>query len=255
MSNDDYSMSSGIPDNSEIAKEIRDQDRQLYEAAVAKRQREQAKNDEESKIVAESEKEYAKIRKEQLKQILFYGLSTESSEDLDKLLDLSNQLSYVDNQYDPNHKKRINILSQMDVLRTKISNAGRNLGDRAFTKETFYKSVTGDYLIFKDRQGIYHLYAGELGAFRTTDRSLQVDENGQPLKIFKQDRIATSPEIPIVDYETVIIKDPKDVSKPTVTTRPHKPLFPKDYVIPEESVPKGATRFDDRPNAFGRNKQ
>ena len=53
----------------EIAAERQAKEKQLYEAALAKRIRDQVKFEEESKLVSESEKQYAKIRKEQEKQI------------------------------------------------------------------------------------------------------------------------------------------------------------------------------------------
>jgi hypothetical protein len=152
---------------------------------------------------------------------------------------LTNQLRNLGNQYDPKQKeKTIVINAKIDILRAKITESGRNLGDHKFVAKIYYQSVDKDYFCFPDQQGVYHLFAGELGAFRTTDRSLQVDEKGLPVKIFKQDRIQTTPEIPIVDYETVIIKDPKDVPKPTVTTRLHKPLFPKQNVTEEDNLEK-----------------
>lgn len=211
-------------------------DKQLYEAALAKRVRDQAKSEEESKIVAESEKQYAKIHSDQQKAILFYGLDSETSKNLEKLLALSSQLCTIgQDQYDPNNKKKLEIQAQIDVLKGKITESGRNLGDIAFTKKTYYQSVTKDYFIFPDREGNYRLFAGELGAFRTTDRSLQVDEKGHPIKIFKPDRIQTSPEIPIIDYETVVLKEKEDLPLP-IRTKPHKPLFRTQNVDPKENL-------------------
>lgn len=209
----------------EIIADRKAKDEAEYQAAIARAQSKQDAIDRDAKLIAESEKEYAKIHKEQLRQVLFYGLDSQTAKYLEELLKLSNKLIYVDNTYDPDHKRRISICAQMDVLRNKITNAGRNLGDITFVKKTYYQSINKDYFIFPDQQGVYHLFAGSLGAFRTTDRSLEVDDKGQPLKIFKQDRIQTSPEIPICDYETVVIKDPKDIPKPVATTRPRKPLF------------------------------
>ena len=207
-------------------------------SAIERRQNKQDAIDRDAKLVSESEKQYAEIHKKRLRDMLFIGLSPETSKDLEKLLDLSNKLIHVDDQYDADHKKRITILAQMDVLRNKISNAGRNLGDAVFIKKTYYQSVNKDYFLFPDQQGKYYILAGTLGAARTTDRSLQVDENGQPVKIFKQDRIQTSPEIPICDYETVIVTEEK---KPEQKYKPSKRIFSEGYTGEQEEQPKART--------------
>ena len=212
------------------------EEKKRLDDAIAARQRKQEALDRDNKLVAESEKAFAEQRKKQLIDSLFYGLSQETSKDLEKLIDLSNQLIYVDNQYDPNHKKRISILAQMDVLRNKITSAGRNLGDHTFIKKVYYQSANKDYFLFPNDQGVYHIFAGTLGSFRTTDRSLQTDENGNPVKIFKQDRIQTSPEIPIMDFETVVIKDKPDT--PVIRTKPHKPLFKTQNVLENDDLSK-----------------
>ncbi len=234
MSSNDYSISSGIPDNSEIAKE-----RQATEEVFRNRRiREAEFKKREDDLNANADKILQEQRNNQAWQGVLYGLDDVSIGLLEELKNLNKQLSTIDSQYDPTHQKKINLLAKIDSAILEISKRGRNLGDQTFVKKVYYESSKGDYFLFPDNQGGYGLYAGSIGAFRTTTLSLVTDPKGLPLKTIEPSVINLQPPIPTTQYHNIVIVEPENKPVQQPQYKPHKTLFPKNNISEKEDLSK-----------------
>ena len=205
-------------------------EKERIDRAIAKAVKDQEEIDRTNKLNAEAEKIMIEQRNIQYKAKLYYGLDEQQIKDLDEIIKLSPQIQSL-----PRGVERVKLQTKFDILMERLTEKGRNLGDLTFIKKTYYESSKGDYFLFPDAQGKYHLNAGALGSFRTTSISLQVDKDGTPLKTVEPSIIEGIPPIPINNYQTIVIKDKKDAGP---TLKPRKPLFPKNNVSEQDDLSK-----------------
>ena len=183
------------------------------ESLAAKRIRDKEESERINKVNADAEKLMVEQRNIQYRNNLVFGLDEEQIKDLDELINCTKQLSQGNAQYDPQERIKTHLQAKIDILKQRITEKGRNLGEITFIKKTYYESSKGDYFLFPDSNGKYGLYAGALGSFRTTNLYLQTDDNGHPLKTVEQGIIEGIPPIPINNYQAIVIKDKKIASR------------------------------------------
>ena len=208
------------------------EDTRIASEQAIKTQEENAKKD---KDTAEANKIAFEREKEQRLANLLYGFNEEQQSYLLEYLKLIGITpNNIESKYDPdsakkavyNHEKHFKLIEM-------FSKEGKTIGTKTFTPITCL--VGNGCLIIPDNNGKLYYQEGIFGKFEMTEKSLVVDSNGYPIKIGRASTIREL-NLPIIEYETVIIKDPKEPEQSK--TIPNKSLFPKQNVSEIDDLSK-----------------
>jgi hypothetical protein len=144
------------------------------------------------------------------------GFDNQQKKDWERLYVIESKLNSI-----PDGDEKDALLAEYGVLLANIQNKGRLLGEAQFIQEYIYISVSGNGLIFR---GQYH--NGVVGAYDTTDQSLQYDKESDTYYLVMPSHIENS-NIDILNKLKVVIVDkvPDQQELRTLTKR----IFPEGY--------------------------